>query len=459
VALFNRKINIVLQFNRPLSSTFLFLVLLTSAGTTCLNVTAQELSPEEQRLRTIEQELKSSEAEKARLQQRQDAAQREAAALRTSMVALAKDIQDQEYSLNILESRLADLEKEETKLKSTLGLRDEQMQRVAMAIQRLALRPSDAVSLSPLKPDDAVRTAILLRAAIPEVRASAKNLEGELGKLYGVRAEMEGQQQKIALATAGLIDRRRTLEGQEQEKAKLHLELTAATSEASAKLQRLAAEASDMKDLVAKVIAGRAAEAKRLEAARQAEAAKAPRIVLKAPPGTETAQPKAPIGETKGGETKVAALPSQPARTPPKPPDLRPFSDARGTMPFPAVGTLKRRYGEGSDDPNALNKGIVIAARAGGQVVAPFDGVVAFAGPFRGYGLLLIIEHSEGYHTLLAGLGRIDCVMEQRIFAGEPIGVMTNDSTTDLYVELRQNGQPINPLPWLASRTVGKSNG
>ena len=55
-----------------------------------------------------------------------------------------------------------------------------------------------------------------------------------------------------------------------------------------------------------------------------------------------------------------------------------------------------------------MTKGVTLATRAGATVVSPFDGVVAFAGPFRGYGELLIIEHTEGYHTLLAGLGRID---------------------------------------------------
>ncbi len=165
---------------------------------------AQDPAPEELRLRALEQELKAGEAEKDRLQQRQEIVLRELSTLRSSMVSLAQEVQGQEYALNVLESRLNDLEKEESKLKSTLGLRDEQMQRVAMALQRMALRPTDAVTLSPLKPDDAVRTAILLRAAIPEVQASAKALEAELARLYEVRTQMQEQQKRVALAAAGL---------------------------------------------------------------------------------------------------------------------------------------------------------------------------------------------------------------------------------------------------------------
>ncbi len=433
---------------------FSFILLLAlSAAAQSWPVTAQEPTAEEQRLRTIEQDLKAAEAEKVRLQQRQESATRELGAIRTTMVRLAEDIQGQESSLSILENRLSDLEKQEQHLKSTLGLRDEQLQHLAMALQRMALRPTDAVTLSPLRPDDAVRTAILLRAAVPAVKDSTKKLHGELAELTGVRAEMESQQQKIALATAGLIDKRRALETAEQEKAKLQSELQTANTEATTKVQRLAAEASDLKDLVTKVIAARADEAKRQEAQRRADAAtsvQAGRIVLKPPPGVETKSSKS--------ETQMAALPRETARTPTKPPDLKPFSQARGTMPFPVVGTLKKRYGEDSEGPGGTSKGIVIATRANGQVIAPFDGIVAFAGPFRGYGLLLIIEHSEGYHTLLSGLGRIDCVLDQRVFAGEPVGVMNNESTADLYVELRLNGQPVNPLSWLNSRT-GKNSG
>ena len=109
-----------------------------------------------------------------------------------------------------------------------------------------------------------------------------------------------------------------------------------------------------------------------------------------------------------------------------------------------------------ADEGGVRSKGITITSRPGAAVVAPYDGVVAFAGPFRGYGQLLIIEHSEGYHTLLAGLGRIDAAVGQHILAGEPVGVMENDGAPSLYVELRRDGQPINPLPWLADR-AGKT--
>jgi septal ring factor EnvC (AmiA/AmiB activator) len=96
-------------------------------------------------------------------------------------------------------------------------------------------------------------------------------------------------------------------------------------------------------------------------------------------------------------------------------------------------------------------KGLVIETRGSAQVVAPYGGKVVFAGDFRGYGQLLIIDHGDGYHTLLSGMKRIDGVMGQYLRLGEPIGIMGNPGANrpKLYVELRRNNQPINPEPWL----------
>jgi septal ring factor EnvC (AmiA/AmiB activator) len=114
---------------------------------------------------------------------------------------------------------------------------------------------------------------------------------------------------------------------------------------------------------------------------------------------------------------------------------------------------LVGRYGQ-TTDAGLTRKGISIETRIDAQVVTPYDGLVVFAGQFRGYGQILILEHGEGYHTLLAGLTRIDAVPGQWLAAGEPVGVMesADRGTPVLYMELRRNGQPINPLPWLASQ-------
>jgi septal ring factor EnvC (AmiA/AmiB activator) len=118
----------------------------------------------------------------------------------------------------------------------------------------------------------------------------------------------------------------------------------------------------------------------------------------------------------------------------------------------PARGRVVARFGD-SDGLGGKLKGVRIETRVQSPVVAPSDGKVVFAGPFRGYGLLLIIEHDGGYHTLLGGLARIDSLVGQWVLAGEPVGEMGDDraSKPSLYVEVRHKGEPVNPLPWLAS--------
>jgi septal ring factor EnvC (AmiA/AmiB activator) len=122
-------------------------------------------------------------------------------------------------------------------------------------------------------------------------------------------------------------------------------------------------------------------------------------------------------------------------------------------MAVPATGALVARFGDPMPAGAPASKGLTFETRPGAQVVAPFDGKVLFAGPFKGYGQILIIGHGDGYHSLLAGLDRVDESVGQWLVAGEPVGVMSQSSQKPrLYLELRHDGQPINPLPWLAIR-------
>nr|WP_246201972.1 peptidoglycan DD-metalloendopeptidase family protein [Sneathiella aquimaris] len=129
----------------------------------------------------------------------------------------------------------------------------------------------------------------------------------------------------------------------------------------------------------------------------------------------------------------------------------RPFSAVKGTLPLPVGGRIISGYRKSGS--SSTRNGIVIETRDEAAVISPYDGQIAFAGPFRNYGLLLIIDHGEGYHTLLAGMGSIDGSVGQLLLAGEPVGQMKNDKNgkPTLYMELRVKGSPVNPVPWLTS--------
>ena len=127
------------------------------------------------------------------------------------------------------------------------------------------------------------------------------------------------------------------------------------------------------------------------------------------------------------------------------------FKKSLGSLPLPARGRIIQRYGDTTLGGSSA-KGLTMETRPGAQIISPFDGTVLFAGEFKGYGNLIIIEHGDGYHTLLSGLTRIDCIVGQNVLTGEPVGIMSEDKTNKLYMEFRQDGQPVNPSTWFASK-------
>jgi septal ring factor EnvC (AmiA/AmiB activator) len=150
------------------------------------------------------------------------------------------------------------------------------------------------------------------------------------------------------------------------------------------------------------------------------------------------------------------------------------FASARGRLPFPVNGARIRDFGV-PDSLGGTEKGVSIATRAAAQVTAPCDGWVVYAGPFRNYGQVLILNAGGGYHVVLAGMDRISVNVGQFVLTGEPVAVMaggaagngpqtvsTPASGSDrpvLYVEFRKDGTPIDPSPWWAAGKGEKARG
>jgi len=324
-----------------------------------------------------------------------------------------------------------------------------------MALQRLARNPPEALALTPGDPVDVVRSALLLSAAIPQIEAKAREIQAELDALAALRRQTATKRQFLLAETAELTEQQSSLNALIGRKAALQDAAARRAEITVQRLQQLSAEAGDLHQLIESLEAERH---RRTEEQKQHAAEMLARATVRPPrrPATSMAPPRpesSPTDDPRVAEPALDVAPAMAAAVDPtRPKNLRPFSAAHGAMLLPVAGKLKRRYGEG-DEFGGASKGILIHASSGGQVVAPFDGRIEFAGPFRGYGQILIIEHGDGYHSLLAGLERIDGVVGQWLVAGEPVGIMPSaDREAALYLELRRNGQPINPLPWLATR-------
>jgi len=322
-------------------------------------------------------------------------------ALRDKAVAAAHRAQGDERALTEIEETLVALDEEETALSTRLAARRRQMADAVMALQRLGLHPPDSLVAVRASPTDTVRSGLLLRAVVPDLRARAADLGRQLARLSAVRQDISANRRQHETRLAALGSERAELGRMMDEMGALRARTK---TEAQAVAQRNAALAAKAKDIGGLM--------QRLE--------------------------------------KGAPAPAAPALKPARR-TARSFAKARGAVRLPAQGRVIGRFGE-AQNYGAASRGITMVTRTGAQVVAAYDGRIVFAGPFRGYGPVLIIEHSDGYHSLLAGLGRIDGAVGQRVLAGEPVGDMGDPDGGEprLYIELRQNGQPINPSPWLA---------
>jgi septal ring factor EnvC (AmiA/AmiB activator) len=389
------------------------------------------------RLESVERALEAERREGQQLKRRAAALEQEMERLRDESVAAARAIQDHEREADALEARLFDLADVERRGIAGLARERDRFARVLAALQRLARYPPEALIAEPWHPADAVRSAIALRSALPEIDRRAQRLGRSLAELAAARAEMERRRGRLQDLALSLDGERRRLDELLARKAELKRRTDADAEKAAARARSLADEAASIKDLLARLEDERRLELERLRRERER---------LRKPEAEAPAKARA-----KEAAKEAAKESAKPAAQPPA--GGTPIEAARGTLSFPVVGRLVGQYGQALGT-GLTRKGIEIETRAGAQVVATYAGRVMFAGPFRGYGLLLIIEHGDGYHSLLSGMADIESPIGHWIVAGEPVGVMgrPDGAKPVLYMELRRNGQPINPLPWLASR-------
>lgn len=425
----------------------------------------QKLSETEKKADALQADLTQLDAERERLN--------------TRLVETAALIQRSEGQMTSIEGRLSELEAQEKVVRGSLEQRYGQISSLLAALQRMGRNPPPVLITRREDALQMVRSAMLLSSAFPELKDKALSLAERLGELQRVMTDIRGEGERLRAETQRLTEARVRLASLMEAKrltlADRQSELKA-VREASAEITRSVTDLSELINQLDRTVTEKtglgAYEQELKSTAVNPAVASAPQQPTIVQPAESDAS-VALADPTK--ETKVAALPPphlkpQIVELAPREAALNPgnssrmkpafpFASARAKLPQPAQGRRALSFGERTQF-GGQSKGLVIETRFSAQVTSPCDGWVVYAGEFRSYGQLLIINAGDGYHILLAGMSQIDVVPGQFVLAAEPVGTMSGGqrnlssaqgSAPVLYVEFRKNGRPIDPDPWWAS--------
>ena len=386
-------------------------------------------------LAKMEREVQAQNLEHKKLQAQATQISLELTRISKDMIASAKQIQNSEEKISRMESELETLRADLKKAEENFVVEDDNLIKTLSALQNLALKPTEALFVQPLTPVEIIRSAMLLREAVPYLQENAARIREDLEKIEAQKNLVEKQVARIIRQKKILEKEHEQMKALVQRKSKIRNAVEIKSVKAKKKVEQLASQANDLRDLLNKL------EKQRQEKLRRQEEERRRLAELKAAEARRTAE------ETKKLEEKQRA-------------DLIKFKPevinevgenfvkAKGHLLRPARGPVVTAYGE-QMSKGVTSKGIIIKTRSQAQVISPYDGTVIFAGPFRGYGNLIIIEHGQGYLSLLAGLEEVDCELGQMLLAGEPVGQMPESGDARLYVELRKDNHPVNPLTWI----------
>ncbi len=350
-----------------------------------------------------------------------EAAQATEAAEKTAREAagVAARIQQSEAAIVADQARIGLIEQQRGALRAQLAEKQRPLVRLTASLQRLARRPPVLSMLRPGSLRDAMYLRAILATMLPEVENRTAALRAEI-----TRSKALQEQARLALKRlrAGEGEWRQRRLGLAALETRQRLASRAVSGVADREAERALALAEQARDLD-----GLADDLGKAGALR-AELAGLPGPVLR--PAQPLSAQVAPA-EAMVAVTAPAILAGPPAYA------------------LPVAGRLVAGFGE---SPQGLprSRGIALAVRQGAQAVAPAPGRVAFAGPYRGYGSIVIIEHAGGWTSLITGLAQLDARVGDQLVRGSPLGI-TGAGRPVLTLELRRDGVPVNPLEYIRS--------
>jgi septal ring factor EnvC (AmiA/AmiB activator) len=384
----------------------------------------------------VARELTLSKERAAEIESEIEAIRKDGATLSAALVQAAKTERKLSQDAADIAGRLAGLREQETGLRASLAERRGVLAEVLGALQRMGLNPPPAILVRPEDALSSVRSSILLAAVVPELRGETEILIGDLRELNRISATIEAERGRLLATVEEQAAEQRRLSLLLEEKRKLQTESQEMLAAEKTRAVELAAQASSLRELIDALDSElEIAALGREEAARAAKEEQ------------ETAREAERRSFSSGSV---------------------PFSALKGQVGLPVAGHIERRFGE-EDGNGGTMQGDMLATHSAAIVTAPVEGSILYAGPFRSFGQLLILDAGEGYHIVLAGMGRINVSPGQSVLAGEPVGLMGEarvasavafgDSSAgpELYVEFWKGGKTVDPSPWWAEDSSGRT--
>ena len=394
-------------------------------------------------LRDVTDRIRRSEAELSRLRSEVAGLKGDRARLNVDLIKTGETVRAAEDRLAQSQARLDEVQASEAALRRSLEARRGLIIEVLAMLQRMGRKPPPAVLVRPEDMLEAIRSAILLGQVLPDIRAEAERLAGDLGELVRLREAAATERRRLKAERDQLEGERNRLVALVEARQGQIATSEDALVEEKRRLDAFARQAQSLKELISR------AEAESATSQRAQELAK------KVPPLAKS-------------EAELAALATAAFRDPARLQPKIAFPDARGLLLPPTNGPIVRAFGV-DDGFGGTERGVTIAAAVGNLVTAPADGWVLFSGPYRSYGRVLIINVGNGYTFVLTGLQTTNVETGQFVLAREPVGTVgpvpsegaaqANSGEALLYVELRKDNLPVDSSPWWAKQVGEKARG
>lgn len=364
-------------------------------------VGAQAQAPQQQLSTTLSNLAKTKETE-AQLKKRLDAAEKEMQVMRERSTGLAERLQVSERRVSAEEDALAKVNAEYAAKRKELEERKADYTATVMSLLRMRKLPPTAMFSSSEDTQKILRTASVLEKTNAAVATKAARLRADMAQIKKLQSDAKVRDASTRAEQARLRIEQENLARELDARQKTQKKLSADHARAEEKVAELSRASKNLQDLLGK------------------------------------------LDQERKSQEKSQTLPVQTAK-------LRNFDGRKGSLRAPVAGQVIHRFGE-RKNANETYRGMVLKARGGAAVVAPYDGEIVFTGPFRDYGNMVLIKHKNGFISLIAGLGKVSTSLNQAAIRGEPIGTMPPTGSGEAYVELRDSdAKPIDPAEWFAN--------